>query len=159
MKRKQSENFEEKLAIGAIGEDIVFNYLVARNSFVHDHRKEKCKDSGGPRLIGTEGHLILPDFSVRNKNLNKGDFAVESKVKTSIYPINRKMCFTVDNKYEHYLRSVKILKLNFLVMAFLFEDRIYFYKDTECDGITTYNNKYGNGKVYLFEYNRKNIVY
>lgn len=153
------DQFEEKLAIGEAGEDIVYSYLVANNSYVEDLRKQKRSEGGGPRLRGTEGSLVSPDFAVYNKNPAKGNFAVDAKVKTSIYPVNGKKCFTVDSKYEQYKRVTQIKKLDFLMIAFIFEDRLYFYRDTECCGITTFDNQYSSGNVYLFEYDKSKIRY
>lgn len=153
------KEFEEKLAQGTEGEDIVYNYLIKNNSFVEDLRKQKHEDRSGPRLRGTEGTLVLPDFAVYNKSPLKGNFAVDSKVKSSIYPVNGKICFTVDNKYEQYKRAVQVKKLDYLMIVFIYEKRMYFYKDTECVGITVFNNKYSTGNVYLFEFNKANIRY
>ena len=98
-----NNNFQEKLAIGTAGEDIVYPWLKANNSLVQDMRYQKHEKGSGPRLEGTEGYFVLPDFAVWNKNPNKGNFLVDVKVKDSIYPVNGKMCFTVDKKFEDYL--------------------------------------------------------
>jgi hypothetical protein len=151
--------FKENLAIGTAGEDIVYDYLVANNSFVHDHRKENHDDRKGPRLKGTEGELVLPDFSVRNKSERKGSFSVDSKVKTSVYTVKGKKCFTVDNKFEQYKLATQILKLDYLMMVFLHDGRMYFYKEDEYFDTTTFANQYSTGLVYLFEYDEKKIRY
>lgn len=153
------ENFQQNLKVGEAGEDIVYEYLIQNNSYVEDLRKQKRDEGAGPRLKGTEGTLISPDFAVYNKNPKKGNFAVDAKVKNSIYPINGKMYFTVDNKYEQYKRVTEIKKLDFLMIAFLYQDRMYFYKDTDCSMTTTFNNQHGNGLVYLFEFDKSKIRY
>jgi len=153
------KEFQENLAIGIAGEDIVYDYLVANNSYVHDHRKETHQDNKGPRLRGTEGELVLPDFSVRNKSERKGNFAVDAKVKNSVYTVNGKVCFTVDNKYEQYKTATQILKLDYLALVFIYKNRMYFYKDEDCIGTTRFNNQYSKGLVYLFEYDEKRIRY
>jgi hypothetical protein len=159
MQSEQDKRFEENLAVGEAGEDIVYSYLVANNSFVEDLRKQKRSEGGGPRLKGTEGSLVSPDFAVYNKNPKKGNFAVDAKVKTSIYPVYGKKCFTVDSKYEQYKRVVQVKKLDFLMIVFIYEGRMYFYKDTECSGITTFRNQYSTGNVYLFEFDKSKIRY
>ncbi len=151
--------FEEKLAIGVAGEDIVYNYLITTNSYVEDSRHQKHGKKSGPSLKGTEGYVVLPDFVVYNKNPNKGNFAVDAKVKSSVYPINGKMCFTVDNKFEQYKKAVQIKKLDFLMLVFLYEDRMYFYKDSEYCGTTVFDNSYSTGNVYLFEFDKNKIRY
>lgn len=152
------ELFKKNLEIGEVGEDIVYDYLVSNNSFVEDLRRHK-RDEGGPKLRGTEGTLVLPDFAVYNKNPKKGSFAVDAKVKNSVYPVNGKSCFTVDNKFEQYRRVVQLKKLDFLMIAFIFENRMYFYKDSDCIGTTTFANQFGSGMVYLFEYDEGKITY
>lgn len=151
--------FREKLAIGTAGEDVVYDYLIANNSYVHDHRKENHEDNKGPRLKGTEGELVLPDFSVRNKSDRKGSFAVDSKVKTSLYTINGTQCFTVDNKFEQYRLATQVLKLDFLMIVFLYKNRMYFYRENEYVDTTTFNNRYGSGLVYCFKYDESKIRY
>ncbi len=145
-------NFQATLAIGTAAEDSVYSYLIANNSYVQDQRKQTHEDGGGPRLKGTEGELVLPDFVCYNKNPDKGNYAVDVKWKKSIYPANGKQCFTVDKKYEDYKRIVQIHKLDFLMMVFVFENKMYFYKDTDCIGSTWFDNQYGSGNVYLFEF-------
>ena len=151
--------FEQNLKTGEAGEDILYQYLVANNSFVADLRSQKRGEKAGPRLIGTEGSLVLPDFSVFNKDPRKGCYAVDAKVKKSIYPVNGKRCFTVDNKYEQYKQVTQILRLDFLMIVFLYNNRMYFYRDTDCIGTTTFKNQYSSGNVYLFEYDESKIRY
>lgn len=151
--------FEEKLAVGEAGEDILYSYLIANNSYVEDLRSQKRDEKVGPRLVGTEGKLVLPDFAVYNKNPTKGNFAVDAKVKTSVYPVNGKKCFTVDKKFEQYKLAAQVKKLDFLMIAFIFENRMYFYRDIDCCGKTTFDNQHGSGAVYLFEYDESKIRY
>ncbi len=153
------ENFIEKLAMGIAGEDIVYPWLKERNSLVQDMRYQKHEKGSGPRLEGTEGKIVLPDFAVWNKSPNKGDFLVDVKVKSSIYPVNGKRCFTVDSKYEDYKKCVHIMQMDFLSMIFIHEDKMYMYKDSDLTCITIFNNQYGAGKIYCFEYNKNKVVY
>jgi hypothetical protein len=90
---------------------------------------------------------------------SKGNFAVDVKVKTSVYPVNGKRCFTVDNKYEQYKRVVQVKKLDFLAIIFIYEGRLYFYKDSDCCGVTQFRNQHGSGNVYLFELDKGKIRY
>ncbi len=156
---KQSDYFEEKLKIGIAGEDIVYDYLVANNSFVEDLRNQKHDEHSGPKLKGTEGELVLPDFAVYNKNTNKGNFAVEVKVKNSLYTYLGCKCFTVDNKYSQYCRAVEVKKLDSLKIIFIYNDRLYLYNGAEYHSTTIFDNKYGKGLVYLFEHDEKKIVF
>lgn len=154
-----NDNFEKQLEIGTIGEDLIHSYLISNNSYVQDLRKQKHENKFGPRLCGTEGTLTLPDFVVYNKNPEKGNFAVDVKVKSSVYTINDKLCFTVDSKYEQYLRVKDIMKLDFLIISFVYENRNYFYRDSECIGTHIFKNKYSKGSVYLFEFDKSKIRY
>lgn len=154
-----NEVFQEKLAIGTAGEDLVYPWLVKNNSFVIDFRYQKHEKGTGPRLEGTEGSLVLPDFAVWNKNPSKGNYAIDVKVKKDIYPVNGKKCFTVDSKFEDYKRSVQIMKLDFLSIIFLYKDRFYVYKDSDLFCTTVYNNSYSKGNVYCFEHDESKIKY
>lgn len=151
--------FAEKLEIGTAGEDLVYPWLVKHNSLVQDMRYQKHEKGSGPRLKGTEGSVVLPDFAVWNKNPDKGNFAVDVKVKTDIYPVNGRKCFTVDRKYEDYRRCVQVMKLDFLMMLFIYDGRFYVYKDSDLFCTTVYNNQYSNGTVYCFEYDKIKIRY
>jgi hypothetical protein len=154
-----SGNFEESLALGTAAEEIVYEYLKNNNSYVQDMRKQTHEDNRGPRLSGTEGELVLPDFAVYNKKEEKGNFAVDAKYKNSVYTINGKKCFTVDRKFEDYKRIVQIQKLNFLIIAFVFENKMYFYKDSDCCGTHVFSNQYSSGNVYLFEFDKSKHTY
>jgi hypothetical protein len=156
---KSDNKWEENLATGTAGEDIVHEYLKRNNSLVQDLRYQKHEKGSGPRLEGTEGTVILPDFAVYNKNPSKGRYAVDVKVKSSLYTIDRKKCFTVDKKFLDYKQATQILKMDFLMLVFMYEDRMYFYKDTDLHGTTEYNNQYGTGTVYGFAHDENKIRY
>ena len=156
---KSDTEFEEKLAIGTAGEDIVYEYLKRNNSLVQDMRYQKHDKGSGPRLEGTEGSVILPDFAVYNKSPSKGSYTVDVKVKSDLYTIDRKKCFTVDKKFLDYKKATQILKLDFLLLIFMYEDRMYFYKDSEVHGTREYNNQYGKGTVYGFAHDVSRIRY
>lgn len=153
-----NDKFQENLAVGTEGEDTVYDYLRKHNSFVEDTRNQKHGEFG-PRLRGTEGILVLPDFEVRNKNPKKGDFLVDVKVKTSLYTIDKKKCFTVDKKFEQYKRAAQVKKTDFLAIIFIYEGKLYLYKDSDVCGTTEFNNDYGKGTVYLFEFDEKKQIY
>lgn len=154
------EEFQSSLALGLAAEEIVYGYLKSNNSYVQDMRKQTHEDNRGPRLSGTEGELVLPDFGVTNKDPKKGNFLIDAKFKNSVYTINGVKCFTVDRKYEQYKRVVQVLRYEYLVMAFVFDDRMYFYRDTECSGNHRYTpNQYGDGLVYLFPFDGKKPTY
>lgn len=159
MQNEQDKVFDENLAIGTAGEDAVYPWLMSNNSLVQDMRYQKHEKSSGPRLEGTEGKVVLPDFAVWNKNPEKGNFLVDVKVKKSIYPINGKLCFTVDHKYEDYRRCVQVMKLDFLMIIFIYKDRFYVYEDSDLFCTTVYNNQYSTGNVYCFEYDKSRIRY
>lgn len=151
--------FQESLAIGTEAEDRVYEYLIDHNSYVQDLRKQVHPDNRGPRLKGTEGTLVLPDFIVYNKDPKKGNYAIDVKWKKSIYPAKGTKCFTVDSKYEDYKRVVQIQKLDFLMLVFVHDSKMYFYKDSDCIGTTVFDNQYGSGKVYLFEFDPTKHTY
>ena len=154
-----SSNFQEKLEMGIAGEDIVYPYLKRTNSLVQDMRYQKHEKGAGPRLEGTEGSLVLPDFAVWNKNPSKGNFLVDVKVKKDLYTVNGIKCFTVDRKYENYLRCVQVMKMDHLAIIFVHEGRLHAYKDSDLTCTTYFNNIHGTGKVYCFEYNKNKVVY
>lgn len=35
------------------------------------------------------------------------------------------------------------------MIAFVYDNKMYFYKDTDCCGTTVFNNQHGSGKIYL----------
>ena len=154
------EAFQEALRLGIIAEEIVYEYLKNNNSFVQDMRKQTHEDNRGPRLIGTDGELVLPDFGVSNKDPSKGHYLIDAKYKSSVYTIKGVKYFTVDRKYEQYKRVKDVLRYDFLKMAFLFEDRMYIYHENECTGTHQFKpNSYGDGLVYLFQFNGKKPTY
>jgi hypothetical protein len=154
------EEFQAKLELGKKAEDILFEYLKMYNGLVEDSRRQNYNDGGGPRLEGTEGSIVLPDFTVYNKpGDRRGSFAVDVKYKTSVYPINGKKCFTVDNKFEQYKKIVQIKGLDFLVIAFMFNGKFYWYKDSDLYAVTTFQNQHSTGNVYCFEYDESKIRY
>ena len=146
--------------MGIDAENIVYTYLVAHNSYVEDLRQQKHGEFAGPRLHGTEGKVVLPDFAVYNKNPGKGTYLVDVKSKNSIYPINNMKCFTVDDKYEQYKKATEIKRMDYLAIIFFYEDRMYMYKDSDCKGMHQYSpSQYGNGRVYYFEFDKLKIIY
>lgn len=154
---KSDDEFEEKLKMGVKAENVVYSYLIKHYGFVEDLRQQKHGEFVGPSLVGTEGKVILPDFAVYTKE--KGAFAIDVKAKTSLYPFEGKQCFTVDSKFEDYKRAVQIKRLDFLAIIFLFKDRMYFYKDSDCIGSKYLDNEYGSGWVYYFEFDKKRMTY
>lgn len=153
------EEFQEQLKFGEAAEDIVYDYLIANNSGVIDLRKQKRDEGGGPKLVGTEGSLILPDFGVFNKNPRKGTYTVDVKRKRSLYGYAGQKCFTVDNKFEQYKQVTQIMRYDFLGLMFFFEDRMYFYKESEIFGKEFKSNEYGNGFIYYFKFDNTKRVF
>ena len=154
------EDFQEKLAIGIAGENSVYEYLINNFGLVEDTRSQKHGEGCGPKLVGTEGRVTQPDFCVYNKpGSPKGRFAVDAKVKTSLYYFKGKDCFSVDNKFEDYKRIVQIKQLDYLLIAFVYNNKIFFYKDSDCIGSEFRSNEYTHGLVYYFEYDESKIRY
>lgn len=158
MKKIKDKDFVEKLELGQSGEDMVYNYLITKYGYVEDSRKQRYDDNTGPRLKGTDGHLALPDFVVYDTQPGGAKFAVDVKVKNNIYTVNNKYCFTVDYKYEHYKRVAELKGLDFSAIIFVYKGAMFFYKDSDCIGTTTFDNQYSRGNVYLFEYNKESIL-
>lgn len=150
--------FAKKLEMGTRAEDSVHAYLINTNGFVQDMRHQKHDDRLGPRLTGTEGSLVLPDFVVYNKP-PKDSFAVEVKAKNSTYEFNGIECFTVDDKFPMYKRAVAVLRLDYLMLVFQYEGKLYFYRDSEMLASKLHNNKYGKGLVYYFAKDPSKIRY
>ena len=153
-----SVNFEKNLEMGTYGEDIIYPWLVSRNSFVQDMRHQKHVGKGGPRLKGTEDNIALPDFAVYNKSPIKGNFAVEVKTKSSTYSVNGVQCFSVDEKFEDYKRCVQILKLDYLMMIFIYKNKIYSYRDSETLGRHYFGTSFGEWG-YIFAHDISKVVY
>jgi len=157
---KHNESFQEQLEMGTSAENIAYDYLKSKNSFVEDLRQQKHGEFAGPCLCGTEGKVILPDFIVYNKIPSKGTYAVDVKSKNSVYFINGMKCFTVDDKYAQYKRATELKRLDHLAIIFFLEGRMYMYKDSDCKGMHQYTpSSYGNGRVYYFEFDKSKIVY
>lgn len=158
MKNDKDKKFEENLAMGIEGENIAYDYLINNYGLVEDKRSQKHGEGHGPRMRGTEGIVVLPDFVVYNKpGSPKGKFAVDVKVKSSLYTFNGKECFTVDKKFEDYKRAVDIIGLDFLSIIFIYNGRMHFYKDSDCIGHKYIDNAYGKGNVYYFEYDKSKM--
>ncbi len=156
----KAQVFKERLAMGIDAENIAYPYLKANNSYVEDLRQQKHGEFAGPRLCGTEGVLVLPDFLVYNKNTVKGSFAVDVKSKKRTYPINGKECFTVDDKFEQYKLAAEVKRLDYLAILFLLDGRMYMYKATDCLGMIQYPpGPNGNGRTFYFEFNKRKMVY
>lgn len=148
--------FKEKLEMGVAGEDRIYPWLKEHNEWVDDCRRQKYKDGGGPRMVGSKGSIVIPDFIVHNES---GDnFAVDVKVKKKVYLIDGKYYFTVDKKFEDYIKVVRIKKLDYLAIIFIYNDKMYFYKDSDLSRITVYNNQYSTGNVYCFSYDKSKVV-
>ena len=160
MKLSSDEKFQESLAIGVAGEDAVFEYLIKNFGLVEDTRSQIHGEGYGPRMVGTEGKVIQPDFCVYNKpGSPKGRFAVDVKVKSSLYPFKGKKCFTVDKKFEDYKRIVQIKQLDYLMIIFVYGSKMYFYQDKDCIGHKFMSNEYGHGNVYYFEFDETKVRY
>jgi len=152
------EQFKKSLAIGVAGEDMVYEYLIQNHGLVEDCRSQTHGEGSGPRMIGTEGFIVQPDFCVYNKpGSPKGRFAVDVKVKNSVYWYKGKQCFTVDSKFEGYKRIVQIKQLDFLQIIFVYKNQMYFYRDSDLFGKELKSNEYGTGVVYYFEMDESRI--
>lgn len=159
MMKDNDDDFQKQLAIGTAGEDIVYPWLKRNNSFVMDLRNQKHPERKGPRLIGTEGSAILPDFAVWNKRRTKGNFAVDVKVKSNTFVVNGKRYFSVDDyKFDDYKKCVQVMQLDFLQLIFMCDDRLYVYKDSDNKGKHYFGNQWGE-YGYLFEFDSKKIQY
>ena len=142
--------FSAALAKGIIAEDKVYTYLRMNYSYVQDMRYQTHEKGSGPRLEGTSGSVILPDFQVIDRF--KGRFLIDVKSKTSTYTLGNAEYFTVDDyKLEDYERCVKYLLSDKLMIVFVFKGNMYFYESTErLPKPVTFDNDYGK-KAYLFE--------
>lgn len=147
--------FHQNLAEGIKGEDAVYNYLVGTNSYVEDTRHQKYEVGGGPKMRGREGTVTLPDFVVYDKY--KGNYAVDVKVKKSIYKVQDQLCFTVDYKYQQYLQAVALKRLDYLVLAFVYQNQLYWYTNSDMSFTTVFDNQYSSGAVYCFVHDTAKI--
>jgi hypothetical protein len=142
------EEFQEKLRLGTLAEDKVYSYLRMNYSCVQDMRYQKHEKGSGPRLEGTIGSLILPDFAYYDRYKGKGLLDVKHKAKNY---------FTVDDyKFRDYIECVGIMNLDHLTLVFVYEDEMYFYDGTEATGPKIFNNGYGKA-AFVFEYDKKKI--
>lgn len=154
-----NEEFQKQLKFGEEAEDIVYEYLVNNHSGVVDLRKQKRDEGRGPRMIGTEGSFVLPDFGVYNKSERKGTFSVDVKRKNSLYPFKGKKCFTVDSKFEQYKISSQIMRFDYLAIIFFYKDRMYLYKENDHIGFEYKENDFGAGNVYYFPFDESKQIY
>ena len=149
--------FQETLARGIEAENYVYEWLKMNFGGVQDSRYQNVAGKNtGPRIEGLAGSVILPDFIVYDQY--KGRFAVDVKDKSSVYPVDGKKYFTVDAyKFDHYRRCVQIMGLDYLVLIFRFEGKLYWY---DCRDISpkkhTFGNVYGDS-AYLFEFDESKI--
>ena len=142
------EKFQENLRLGTAAEDKVYSYLRMNYSCVQDMRYQKHEKGTGPRLEGTIGHLILPDFGYYDRYKGKG--LIDIKYKSNPY-------FTVDDyKFRDYRECVGIMNLEKLLLVFVYKDEMYFYDSSEATGPRTFNNEYGRA-AYVFELDRSKI--
>ena len=140
------EQFQENLRLGTEAEDKVYSYLRMNYSFVQDMRYQTHDKGTGPRLEGTSGTVILPDFAFYDKFKGKRLLDVKYKAKNF---------FTVDDyKLRDYLRCVELMNAEGLILVFVFEDEMYFYDSSEKSGPRTFNNEYGKA-AYIFEFDKK----
>lgn len=149
------ELFAETLARGTAGEDRAYTWLRMNYSFVQDMRYQKHEKGSGPRLEGTSGNVILPDFSVVDPY--KGSWAIDVKTKSSIYAVNGVECFTVDDyKFRDYVRYAELYRHDGLLLLFIYKDEFYLYNSKDTIGVTSFNNGYGRN-AYLFKHDRTKI--
>lgn len=142
------EEFQENLRLGTNAEDKVYSYLRMNYSFVQDMRYQKHEKGTGPRLEGTTGSLILPDFAFYDRYKGKG--LLDVKYKASKF-------FTVDDyKYRNYLECAGIMNLVNLMLVFVYDGEMYFYDSAEAEGPKTFNNSYGKA-AYIFNFDKSKI--
>jgi len=155
---KSEIDFEKNLVMGTSADDIVHSYLKQNNRYVMDCRNMNHGPNHGPRLEGTEGIAILPDFMVKNKP-PKESFAVDVKAKSRLYPIDGVMCFTVDKKILQYKVATQLFGLDYLAIIFFFEGKLYQYRDSEYFGTKDFDNEFSTGTSYLFRFDKRKQVY
>lgn len=147
--------FENALNIGIAAENRIYYWLRNNYAYVQDTRYQRHEKGTGPRLEGQLGSLILPDFIVYDRFA--GNIAIDVKHKTSVYPIDGKLYFTVDDyKLDDYLTAAQIMRLDSLCLIFYYKDEIYMYNAADVVGRHRFNNSYGK-HAYLFEYDRSKI--
>ena len=140
--------FRENLRIGKIAEDKAYAWLKLHYSFVQDMRYQTHDEKTGPRLEGTSGSIILPDFAFYDKFKGKKLLDVKHKSKPR---------FTVtDYQMRDYLRCVDLLNAEGLVLCFDYEDEMYFYNSEEKTGPIIFDNGFGYA-AYEFEFSRSKI--
>lgn len=147
--------FKENLKMGTLGENQAFEFLKTHNHYIEDNRRQKY-DNGGPKLIGALGSIVLPDFTVYN--VDGPCYALDVKVKSRPYLIDGKYYFTVDYKYNDYIKATKIKKLDFLALMFIYKGMMFLYKDSDLAGTHVFDNEFSKGPVYLFEYDKTKVV-
>lgn len=148
-------SFEETLARGTAGEDLVYTWLKQSHAYVQDMRYQTHAKGTGPRLDGLAGSVIMPDFVVYDRY--KGKNAIDVKTKSAVYPVNGKLCFTVDDyKFRDYMQCVGLMNLDKLLFLFVYQGDFYIYESSEHIGLYRFGNAYGK-QAYLFEYNTAKI--
>lgn len=150
----EKAKFEETLARGIEAEDQVYTWLKMHYSYVQDMRYQVHGKSSGPRLEGQYGYIVLPDFAIYDRFF--GNILVDVKAKTSVYTINGKKYFTVDDKFDDYNKCVGLLRADKLMLVFVYNNKMYFYDADENKGIHKFDNTYGKN-AYLFEYSESKV--
>lgn len=153
MANKVDDNFNVKLEVGMQAEDKVYRYLILNYQYVQDCRYQRREKFSGPRLVGTAGNLVLPDFIVYDEH--HGKYAVDVKYKSAAYPIGGVECFTADySKTQDYARVAEVLGLDKVLLIFVYNDNLYLYDAKDIHGRHCFNNKYGSEAVlYAFHNN------
>jgi ribA/ribD-fused uncharacterized protein len=152
---KINQNWINSLGKGTVAEDKVLPWLKSVYNYVVDFRYQKHDENKGPSLEGTSGRVVLPDFYVLSKF--EGRILIDVKSKDSIYPINGKQYFTVDDYRLHaYKKAVELLGADKLQLVFVYRDEKYFYDGDDHSGTYTFNNGYGYA-AYIYEHNRAKI--
>lgn len=153
----EDNDFEKSLAVGTAAEDIVYEWLKTNYAFVQDARYQTRDKGKGPRLEGLGGSIVIPDFIVYDAY--KGKMAIDVKFKTSVYPINGKKYFTVDDyKFRDYLRCTQLMNLDGMLFLFVHDNKFFVYNSDENEGIHRFDNTFGKG-AFLFEYDTSKVKY
>lgn len=151
---EKEKRFQESLKRGIVAEDKIFDYLVKTFDTIVDLRNQNRGKFGGPKLKGKLGTDILPDFAVYDTE----KFLIDVKDKTKLYNYKGKKYFQVDDKFLQYLRCVERMGVDYLAIIFRYNGRMYFYKAHEYTERVWFDNEFGKGYSYLFEYDMNKVI-
>lgn len=148
-----NEKFQEKLEMGTKAENLVKAWVEKKYEHIVDLRYQKHA-KGGPRITGTTGSFVLPDFAVYDQT---GNFLIDVKAKSRVNLIDGIHYFTVDPKLNDYLECTRIMNMDSCKIMFVYDNRKFMYDSAEWSAKHDFNNEFGSW-AYIYRYDKNKEV-